>query len=76
MIKAIANGGFGNIIEASLPANSYARREQKEESDLDLLVEFNGRIGLRFIDLAEELKNLIGFKVNQVSRKRIKDKYY
>jgi uncharacterized protein len=55
---------------------SYARSEQKEESDLDLLVEFNDRIGLRFIDLAEELEKLIGFKVDLVSRKGIKDKYF
>ena len=55
---------------------SYARSEQKQESDLDLLVEFNGKIGLRFIDLAEELEKLIGFKVDLVSRKGIKDKYY
>lgn len=55
---------------------SYARREQKEESDLDLLVEFNDKIGLRFVDLAEELEQLIGFKVDLVSRKGIKDKYY
>ena len=55
---------------------SYARREQKQESDLDILVEFNDKIGLRFIDLAEELEKLIGFKVDLVSRKGIKDKYY
>jgi predicted nucleotidyltransferase len=55
---------------------SYARKEQKEESDLDLLVEFNDKIGLRFIDLANELEKLIGFKVDLVSRKGIKDKYY
>ncbi|MEI8046857.1 MAG: nucleotidyltransferase family protein [Bacteroidota bacterium] len=55
---------------------SYARREQKEESDLDILVEFNDKIGLRFVDLAEELEKLIGFKVDLVSRKGIKDKYY
>jgi predicted nucleotidyltransferase len=55
---------------------SYARKEQKEESDLDLLVEFNDRIGLRFIDLADELEKLIGFKVDLVSRNGIKDKYY
>jgi predicted nucleotidyltransferase len=55
---------------------SYARREQKEESDLDLLVEFNDKIGMRFIDLADELEKLIGFKVDLVSRKGIKDKYY
>lgn len=55
---------------------SYARREQKDESDLDLLVEFNDRIGLRFIDLADELEKLIGFKVDLVSRKGIKEKYF
>lgn len=55
---------------------SYARREQKKDSDLDLLVEFNDKIGIRFIDLADELEKLIGFKVDLVSRKGIKDKYY
>jgi len=55
---------------------SYARKEQKEESDLDLLVEFNDKIGVRFIDLAEELEKLVGFKVDLVSRKGVKDKYY
>jgi predicted nucleotidyltransferase len=55
---------------------SYARREQNDESDLDIVVEFNEKIGLRFIDLAEELENLIGFKVDLVSKKGIKKKYY
>lgn len=55
---------------------SYARKEQKEESDLDIVVEFNEKIGIRFIDLAEELENLIGFKVDLVSRRGIKEKYY
>ncbi|MCD4795426.1 MAG: nucleotidyltransferase domain-containing protein [Bacteroidales bacterium] len=34
---------------------SYAKKEQTEESDLDLIVEFNEQIGIRFIDLAEEI---------------------
>ena len=55
---------------------SYARKEQKEDSDLDLLVEFDDKIGLRFIDLADELEKLMGFKVDLVSRKGIKDKYF
>ncbi|HEY9115452.1 MAG TPA: nucleotidyltransferase family protein [Bacteroidales bacterium] len=55
---------------------SYARKEQNEDSDLDIMVEFNDKIGVRFIDLAEELEKLIGFKVDLVSRKGIKDKYY
>ena len=43
---------------------------------LDLLVEFNGKIGIRFIDLAEEIERIIGFKVDLVSRNGLKDKYY
>jgi len=55
---------------------SFARKEQNDESDLDIVVEFNEKIGIRFIDLAEELEKLIGFKVDLVSRKGIKEKYY
>ncbi len=55
---------------------SYARKEQDEMSDLDIIVEFNDKIGIRFIDLAEEIENLIGFKVDLVSRKGIKEKYF
>ena len=55
---------------------SFARKEQNDESDLDLMVEFNGKIGIRFIDLADEIENLTGFKIDLISRKGIKDKYY
>ncbi len=54
---------------------SYSRREQNENSDLDILVEFKGKIGIRFIDLAEELESLFGFKVDLVSKNGIKEKY-
>lgn len=68
---------FSNYpIESLAIFGSYARREQKEESDLDLIVEFNDKIGIRFIDLADELEELIGFKVDLVSRKGIKEKYF
>jgi predicted nucleotidyltransferase len=55
---------------------SFARKEQNDESDLDLIVEFNGKIGIRFIDLADEIENIIGFKVDLISRKGIKEKYF
>lgn len=54
---------------------SYSRKEQNESSDLDILVDFSDQIGIRFVDLAEELENIIGFKVDLVSRKGIKEKY-
>ena len=55
---------------------SYSRDEQTEKSDLDIIVEFNGKIGIRFIDLAEELENIVGFKIDLVSKNGIKNKYY
>jgi uncharacterized protein len=54
---------------------SFSRMEQKEESDLDILVEFNGRIGIRFVDLADELEQLVGLKVDLVSKNGVKQKY-
>ncbi len=51
---------------------SYARREQNNSSDLDIVVEFSDNIGIRFIDLAEELENIIGLKVDLVSKRGIK----
>ena len=55
---------------------SYSRNEQNKKSDLDIIVEFNGKIGIRFIDLANELEDLIGFRIELVSKNGIKDKYY
>lgn len=54
---------------------SYSRTEQNDSSDLDILVEFSDKIGIRFIDLAEELEDIVGFKVDLVSKKGIKEKY-
>lgn len=54
---------------------SYSRKEQNDTSDLDILVEFSENIGVRFIDLAEELESIIGFRVDLVSKKGIKEKY-
>lgn len=55
---------------------SYSRDEQNKNSDLDVLVEFNKPIGIRFIDLAQEIEDAIGFKVDLVSRKGIKNRYF
>lgn len=54
---------------------SFARKEQNEKSDLDIMVEFNGKIGIRFIDLADEIEKIIGLKVDLVSKNGIKEKY-
>ena len=54
---------------------SYSRNEHTNLSDVDLLVDFNERIGIRFIDLADELENIIGVKVDLVSKNGVKEKY-
>lgn len=54
---------------------SYSRKEQNESSDLDILVEFTGKIGVKFIDLADDLEHIVGFKVDLVSKNGIKKNY-
>jgi predicted nucleotidyltransferase len=54
---------------------SYARNQQTEESDLDILVEFNRPIGLEFIDLADELEHILKLKVDLVSKKGLKERH-
>lgn len=55
---------------------SFARDEQNEDSDLDLVVEFNQSVGSEFIVLADELEDFLGFKVDLVSRNGIKPRYF
>ena len=51
---------------------SVARGEQTPVSDVDLWVEFDGRIGSRFIELADELELRLGMKVDLVSGNGVK----
>lgn len=54
---------------------SYARGDNDEKSDIDILVDFNGSIGIEFIALAHELEDLFKTKIDLVSRKGIKPRY-
>jgi predicted nucleotidyltransferase len=54
---------------------SFARQENTDESDLDILVEFNDKIGIRFIDLADEIEEIVGLKVDLVSKNGVKAGY-
>ena len=53
---------------------SYARGEQKENSDIDILVDIDPSIGLEFVSLAEQIEQLLGIPVQIVSRRAIKKK--
>jgi predicted nucleotidyltransferase len=54
---------------------SYARGDYNEKSDIDILVDFNDSIGIKFITLAHELEDIFHTKIDLVSRKGIKPKY-
>lgn len=80
-VKSILNRNKSQLfsrypIKSMAIFGSLARNEQNDRSDIDILVEFNDKIGIRFIDLAEEIENLIGSNVDLVSKKGIKNKYY
>jgi predicted nucleotidyltransferase len=52
---------------------SYARQEQNEESDLDLLVTFNETLGLlKFVEMENHLSDLLGIKVDLVMKDALK----
>lgn len=62
-------------IESMAIFGSFSRQENNANSDLDILIEFNDKIGIRFIDLAEDLEELTDSRVDLVSRNGIKEKY-
>jgi hypothetical protein len=51
---------------------SWARGEARADSDVDVLVEVDSSIGLRFVDLAVDLERAMGRRVDLVSRRAIK----
>jgi predicted nucleotidyltransferase len=53
---------------------SFARGEQAEGSDIDILVSFAQPIGLAFVDLASHLEGLLGMRVHLVSEGALKPK--
>jgi hypothetical protein len=55
---------------------SYARDDQREESDVDILVEVDPSIGLNFVELAERIEGALGVRAEVVSRRAIKPRYW
>jgi predicted nucleotidyltransferase len=51
---------------------SYARGDQKSDSDVDILVDIDPSVGLEFVTLAEQIEQLLGLPVELVSRRAIK----
>jgi len=53
---------------------SYARGEQQEASDVDVLVDVDPSIGLRFVELATALEDLLGLPTDVVSIRSLNPK--
>ena len=51
---------------------SFVRNEQGENSDIDILVEFSGPIGLKFFTLENYLSEMLGIKVDLVTKRALK----
>ena len=52
---------------------SIAKQEERKESDIDMVIEFDRPIGLKFIALAEYMENLFGRKVDILTKNGIRN---
>ena len=55
---------------------SVVRDDFSAYSDIDILVDFSRLIGIEFIDLAQYMEQHLQKKVDLVSRKGVKDRYF
>jgi predicted nucleotidyltransferase len=54
---------------------SFTREDFKDDSDIDILIDYEQPIGIEFVDLAEELEKILNLKVDLVSKNGVKPKY-
>ncbi|HEY1009144.1 MAG TPA: nucleotidyltransferase family protein [Daejeonella sp.] len=54
---------------------SYSTGNNRQDSDIDILVDFNDKIGIEFFTLAHELESIFKTKIDLVPRKGIKPHY-
>jgi len=54
---------------------SIVRDDYTDQSDIDIIVTFSRRVGMEFIDLADELESVLKRKVDLVSKNGVKEKY-
>jgi uncharacterized protein len=55
---------------------SYARGDQTPSSDIDILVDVDPSIGLRFVTLADHLEQVLGERVELVSTRAVKPSHF
>ncbi|TFH16811.1 MAG: nucleotidyltransferase [Lentisphaerales bacterium] len=67
--KPEIEGRFG--VRSMAIFGSHARGESREDSDVDILVDVDPAIGLEFVSLADMLQELLGAKVDLISRRSV-----
>lgn len=55
---------------------SVVRDDFSPSSDIDIIVDFDRPVGIEFIDLAHYIEQRLQKKVDLVSRKGVKEKYF
>lgn len=55
---------------------SLTREDFTEDSDIDILIDYEQPLGIEFIDLANELERILNHKVDLVSKNGVKPKYF
>jgi uncharacterized protein len=55
---------------------SVVRDDFNSSSDIDIIVDFSQPIGIEFIDLADYIEKKLKKRIDLVSRKGVKQKYY
>jgi predicted nucleotidyltransferase len=54
---------------------SYSRGDEAKNSDVDILVELNGKIGFDFLRLNYEIEDLLNKKVDLISKRGLKQAF-
>lgn len=54
---------------------SFANGDYREDSDLDILVAFNKKIGWKFFDLKDYLESVVGRKIDLVTERSLKKQW-
>jgi hypothetical protein len=73
--KPILHQKYG-VTELAL-FGSYSRDEQTEKSDIDIMFDYEGSIGMEFFDICYYLDDLfVGKEVQVVSKRGIKEGYF
>jgi len=55
---------------------SYARGDATDDSDVDVLVEVAPSIGLRFVDLADRIEEILALPTDVVSRRSVSPRHW